>query len=257
MLNILKADFIRLRKSFAFWISMFAMLLVAGALMMIQATAMNYTVSLSRVIFLPMSMYGIAMAGFVSVFTGADFSDGFIRNKLLAFKYRESYVISQIIVCCMACVIVYLVVTVLTAGVGRFFFENDVKDLDFIRFFVLGIGMSLVSGCLFCVITLICCNKTKAIICCMGLAFVMLVLAMDTNAVLVHMASTESVFYSGVDGFRHVLYGICHDANPCGQAAQLSSWKVWHPIRMMLIDILLIVVLSALACFQFRRKDIQ
>ncbi len=117
--------------------------------------------------------------------------------------------------------------------------------------------MSLVSGCFYCVITLICSNKTRAIICCMGLAFIMLVLAMHTNAVLVHMASTESDVLSGVDGLRSVLYGICHDLNPCGQAAQLSSWKVWHPFRLMLIDIFLICGLSALACFQFQRKDIQ
>lgn len=52
--------------------------------MVMQATAMDYTVPLSRVIFLPLSLYGVTAAAFVSVFTGADFSDGFVRIKLLA-----------------------------------------------------------------------------------------------------------------------------------------------------------------------------
>jgi hypothetical protein len=75
-----------------------AMLGLSAAFMTMQATAMDYTVPLSRVIFLPMSMYCVTMAAFVSVFVGTDFSDGFIRNKLLTAEHRYSLVISQTIV---------------------------------------------------------------------------------------------------------------------------------------------------------------
>ena len=257
MIRILRADFIRLRKNFAFLVSLIGMLVLTSIFMFIQATSMDYTVPLSRVIFLPMSMYGLAMSAFVSTFVGTDFSDGFIRNKLLTTNRRSNYVISQIIVCCTACAIVYIVVTAFAAGVGQFFFENDVKGTDFILFFVLGLGMSLVSGCLFSVITLVCSNKTHAIVWCMGLAFIMLVLAMHTNSVLVQTAYKDgSLNPKYVDGFRRALNSILHDLNPCGQAAQLSSWEVWHPIRMIIMDIPLIFGLSALGCLLFQRKNI-
>ena len=68
MINNLKADFMRLRNSIAFRISLIVMLLFSAVFMFIQATAMDYTVPLSRVIFLPISMYGVTMAAFVSVF---------------------------------------------------------------------------------------------------------------------------------------------------------------------------------------------
>lgn len=258
MIKVLRADIIRLRKSFAFRLSLIGMLLLAAVFMFIQATAMDYTVPLSRVIFLPMSMYGIAMAAFVSVFAGTDFSDGFIRNKLLVVKDRDSLVISQAIVSCVGCVIVYVAVTAFSAGIGRFFFENNVDPVVFIRFFILGIGMSIVTGCLFSVITMICGNKTQSIVLCMGLAFGMLFLCLHTNEVLVQTEYKEGVLNPHyVSGIRREICSILHDINPCGQAAQLSAWEVWHLNRALIINLFVITGSSVLGCLLFRRKDVK
>ena len=258
MIRILRADFIRLRRSFAFRLSLIGMLVLAASFMFIQATAMDYTVPLSRVIFLPMSMYGIAMAAFVSVFVGTDFSDGFIRNKLLTAENRSSLVISQIIVSCVGCIIVYIVVTAFSAGIGRFFFENNVDALVFLRFFIIGIGMSIATGCLFSIITMICGNKTQAVILCMGLAFGMLFLCLHTNEVLVQTEYKDGVLNPHyVGGIRREVCSFLHDINPCGQAAQLSAWEVWHPIRALFINLLVIAGSSVLGCLLFRKKDVK
>ena len=258
MKGILRADFIRLRRSSAFRFSLIGMLVLAAAFMLIQAKAMDYTVPLSRVIFLPMSMYGIAMAAFVSVFAGTDFSDGFIRNKLLIAENRSSLVISQIIVSCFGCVIVYILVTAFSAGLGRFFFENNVDAAVFIRFFAIGLGMSIATGCLFSVVTMICASKTKAIILCMGLAFGMLFLCLHTNEVLVQSEYRDGVLNPHyVGGIRREICSLLHDLNPCGQAAQLSAWRVWHPIRALFISFLVIAGSTTLGCLLFSRKDIK
>ena len=257
MTKLLRADVIRLLKSTAFRLSLIGMIILAAAFMVMQATGMDYTVPLTRVIFLPMSMYGVAMSAFVSVFVGTDFSDGFIRNKLLTIKNRCSLVISQIIISCIACLIVYVVVTSFSAGVGQFFFENNVDRAVFCRFFVLGIGMSLVTGCLFSVVTMLCGNKTHAIIWCMGLAFGMLFLCLHTNEILVQPEYKDGLLNPHfVGGIRRKICSILHDINPCGQAAQLSAWEVWHPIRVFFINLFMITCSSALGCFLFRRKDI-
>ena len=257
MIRILRADLIRLRKSFAFRLSLIGMLTLAIFFMVMQATGMDFTVPLSRVIFLPMSMFGVAMAAFVSVFVGTDFSDGFIRNKLLVVKDRSNLVISQIIVNCIACFVVYTVITVFSAGIGQFFFENNVDRATFVQFYILGIGMSLVTGCLFSVITMLCGNKTHAIIWCMGLAFGMLFLCLHTNEILVQTEYKDGVLNPHyVSGIRREICSILHDINPCGQAAQLSGWEVWHPIRVLLCNILMLIGSSALGCLLFRRKDI-
>lgn len=258
MKKVLRADYSRLFKSRAFLLSIIGMIFIAGALMVMQATSMDYSVPLSRVIFLPLSMFGVVMAAFVSVFTGTDFSDGFIRNKLLTAEKRGSIVLSQIIVCSTACVIVYAVVTLLAAGVGCFFFENDVKPGVFAGYFLIGIAMSAAFGCLFSVITLICGSRTRAIVVCMGLGFVMLFICMRTNAMLVQPEYKDGVLNPKyVGGVRRIVYGVVHDLNPYGQASQLSSWEVWKPLRAALCDGALIAVLSALGCLVFRKKDVK
>ena len=87
-----------------------------------------------------MSLYGIAMAAFVSVFVGTDFSDGFIRNKILASDHRSDLVISHIIVSCSGGLLIYMIVTAFSTGIGRFFFENNMDSKVFFKYFLLGIG---------------------------------------------------------------------------------------------------------------------
>ena len=257
-MQMLRADFNRLRKSAAFRLALLGMLALAALFMFTQATAMDYTVPLSRVIFLPLSMFGVAMSAFVSVFVGTDFSDGFIRNKLLAAKGRSGVVISQIIVCCAACLAVYCAVTAFSAGGGMLFFENNVDGAVFVRYFILGLSMSLATGCLFSVVAMLCGHRTRAVVVCMALAFGMLFLCLHTNEILVQAEYRDGALNPRyVGGIRREICGILHDLNPCGQAAQLSAWQVWHPLRAMLFDLFSTAGLSALGCLLFRTKDIK
>ena len=58
MIRLLSASLYRLKKSAAFWSCLIGMLVIASVFMVMQATSMEYTVPLSRVIFLPLSFYG-------------------------------------------------------------------------------------------------------------------------------------------------------------------------------------------------------
>lgn len=73
MLRFLRADLRRLIRSRATLLFLLGMLLIAAGMLTMQATGMDYTVPLSRVVFLPLSFYGVAAAAFVSTFVGADF----------------------------------------------------------------------------------------------------------------------------------------------------------------------------------------
>lgn len=258
MLRFLRADLRRLTQSRALLLYALGMLLLAAALMVMQATAMDYTVPLSRVVFLPLSFYGVASAAFVSAFAGTDFSDGFIRNKLIAAARRRDVVFSQLVTCCAACALVFAVTTLFTLGVGSFFFQNDVTAGTFAAHFLLGIGMSLSVACLFAVVTLLCGNKPRAIVWCMGIAFAMLFLSLHTNQALVQPEIKDGLpnpHY--ISGLRRAVYGVLHDLNPCGQAAQLSTWRTFDPLRMALCDLLWVLGVPAVGCILFDRKDIQ
>lgn len=249
MLRLLRADFGRLKRGAALPLFLLGMLLVAAAMMVMQATAMDYTVPLSRVVFLPLSFYGIAAAAFVSVFAGTDFSDGFIRNKLIVARRRRDAALSLIAACCAACMGVYALIALLTLGIGGAFFENDVTATAFLGYFLLGLGMSASVACLFCSVALLCADRVRAVLWCMGAAFAMLFLCLHTHQAMVHAEAA--------DGLRRGIYGALHDLNPCGQAAQLSAWHVWNPLRAALCDLVWIAGLPALSCVLFERKDIR
>ena len=219
---------------------------------------MEYTVPLSRVIFLPLSFYGVAAAAMVSVFTGRDFADGFIRNKLIFSKSRSQVVLSQIVTSCIACVLVYSVTVLYTFGTARFFFENNVEPDLFAGYFALGLSMSAAIACLFCVITLLCGDQTRAVVWCMGISFGMLFLSLHTNQILVQTRYKNGALNPHyVEGAKRVLYGILHDLNPCGQAAQLSCWEVLEPMRAVLCNGLWILGTAAAGIVLFQRKDIK
>ena len=254
----LSANFHRLWKCRSFWLFLGGMLCLASVFMIMQYTAMDYTVPLSRVIFLPLSLYGIAAAAFVSVFVGTDFGDGFIRNKILSAHSRNHVVIAHLITSCTGCVLVYLAVTFFSLGVGAFFFDKDVTTNSFILFLFLGIGMSIAYGTIFCVTTLLCGNKTQAIIWCMMAAMLMLFLSLHTNQILIQTKFKDGVLNPHyTEGMKRIIYGILHDINPCGQAAQLTTWSYFEPIRGLLCNILWILVGTYLGCQLFKKKDIK
>lgn len=234
------------------------MLVIASVFMVMQATSMEYTVPLSRVIFLPLSFYGVAAAAMVSVFTGRDFADGFIRNKLIFSKSRSQVVLSQIVTSCIACGLVYSVTVLYTFGTARFFFENNVEPDLFAGYFALGLSMSAAIACLFCVITLLCGDQTRAVVWCMGISFGMLFLSLHTNQILVQTrykngARTRITWKEQ----KESCMGSYMIWNPCGQAAQLSCWEVWEPMRAVLCNGLWILGTAAAGIVLFQRKDIK
>lgn len=257
MRKMLSANLSRLFKSPALWLFLVCMLGLAFVFTMMQYTAMDYAVPMSRVIFLPLSLYGMAAAAFVSVFVGTDFSDGVIRNKILAARRRSDVIFSHIITSCIGCTAVYLVTTTFCACISIFLFENDVTANQFILYLFLGFGMSLAYGSLFCTLTLLCGDKVQAIIGCMVLSMMLLFLSLHTNQILVQEEFKNGVLNPHyVTGIKRALYGILHDLNPCGQAAQLSSWNYLNPARGVLCSAFWIAAGACLSCMCFRRKDL-
>ena len=257
MRRLLSADAVRITRDKWFWLCLGGMLAMAIAFMVMQYTAMDYTVPLSRVIFLPMSFYGMASAALVSLFVGEDFSDGFIRNKIIAGHSRQSIFTSNLIVGSVACTVIYLIVTIFVASLGCLFFEIDVSLSRFLQYLVMGMGMCLAYGSIYCTITMICGNKTTATVVCMGLAFFLLCACLHTNQVMVQPEYKNGLPNPAyVDGFAKAVYGFLHDLNPSGQAAQLSTMDIFQPARWILCDIFWIIA-AGVGCIIFSRKNIQ
>lgn len=258
MTRLLRADFYHVFCKKWLWLSVLFMMCSSIYFCMMQYTAMDYVVALDRVIFLPMSFYGVAVAALITMVVGEDFSDGIIRNKLISGKSKISVYFSLLTVSSAACVTVYAITVMTSYGVGVHFFENNVSGKELLYFFCMGIGISLVFASLFCTITALSGNKAFSAVVCMTLAFVMLFLAMHLNGILVQQEYKDGVLNPHyVGGIRRSIYEWIHDINPFGQAAQLSQMKCDNPFRCIFADILMIMLTGLIGMVFFHKKDIR
>lgn len=257
MRKLLSADTFRMFHSKWFWLCLSGMLAMSVGFIIMQYTTMDYTVPLSRVVFLPMSFYGMTVAALVSLFVGEDFSDGFIRNKIIAGRSRFSVFASNLVISLLACITIYLTTTLFTTAIGSFLFEIDLTPVTFFQYLIMGLGMCLAYGSIYCTITMLCGNKTTATVLCMGLAFFLLFAGLQTNQIMVQPEYKNGTLNPAyVDGFAKTVYAVLHDLNPTGQAAQLSAMDIFHPIRWIVCDLGWILA-AGMGTALFRRADIR
>lgn len=257
MRNILRADFYRMFSKKPFWIAAASMLAAAFALCVMQHTAMDYTVPLSRVIFLPMTFYALALAALIGVFVGTDFDDGTIRNKIIAGVSRRSIYFSNLIICLAAALALYLLTTLFALIIGVNWFEADVSPAKILSFALLGAFTCAAYSSIFCTISLLIGNKARAIAVSMALAFVILFLCLETNSLVVQEEYKNGVLNPHyVGGFMRRVVIYLHDINPNGQAAQLSAMKILNPARFVSLDVLWSAVSALFGANIFVRKDI-
>lgn len=258
MMGVLSADFVRMVSGKRLWVMTGAMVVIAMSFVLMQYTAMDYSVPLSRVIFLPMSFYGVVAAALVSMFVGENYSDGILRNKLSVGRSRRGVYLSLQGVTWMAAVAVYLITTLLTLCVSLPLFEVDVTFLDFVGYLGLGICTCLAYSSLFCMLSVLIDSKPNAVMVCMGTAFAMLIMSLHT-----HQRVTQPMMKDGlpnphyVSGVLREVYFLLHDLNPTGQAAQLSAMTCLSPLRWLLCDVLWMGVSVVLGTMLLEKKDIR
>ena len=122
---------------------------------------------------------------------------------------------------------------------------------------MLGMGMRLAYGSIYCTLTMLCGNKTTATVLCMGLAFFLLFASLHTNQIMVQPEYKNGALNPAyVDGFAKRVYAVAHDLNPTGQAAQLSTMDIFCPARFLLCDLVWLMPTGA-GMVIFNRKNIQ
>ncbi len=227
------------------------MLLASVGLVWMQATAMDYTVPFSRVIFLSQLFYGLAAAALASVYVSEDFASGVVRNKLIAGHARPAVFLSNLAVVSGACVALFALTSAFTGIIALPFFEMDASLSDILFCFLLGLPMCLSYAAVYCALATLLCDRARSVVGCMGLAFGMLALCMELNSVLVHADA------SAMGSLRLRLCALAYDLVPTGAAAQLSMMKFLQPLRCALLGIALAAAASASGALALRRMDIR
>ena len=274
MNNLLHADFRRLLRDRLFWSLMAAMALWAIILFFnhyrdkIQYGEMA---SLDSMFFNFAVLTGFASAAFCSLFTGREHSDGILRNKIIIGYSRTRIYLSGFLTCAAAMILsTFAYMTVLSAaGIPAFgFFQGDPANLLLI--FTGSILLNLVHVSIFHLISMLHSSKATSAIICMTLSFLLLAtaslllqkLAQPEVIQQVQMADgSPEVFLESnpkyLTGSARVLYQFFVDLLPAGQALQIASAQVMHPVQILLYSAGITVVLNWIGIYFFNRKNLK
>lgn len=282
MRRLLASNFSRLIKSKVFWICNLAIGLVALALLgqYYSEVQDGNTRSLEIMLFGYALLTGILTPGFASLFLGTEYSNGTIRNKLIAGHSRiKLYLANLITVFCAAVSFCfsYLVVTIL---IGPLLLGwPHISGSLFIMLFLETILTVAAFSTLFTMLCMLQTSKSLATALSMALAFMLLVMAVygDNRLIAEELeiyGYTSFISEEGEAGYEPMtrpnpyylggalrkVYEFESDLNPFAQSLQLVNRKEtvegafgrmpWYSMAIALVN-------TAVGMFFFRKKDIK
>lgn len=275
MLKLLRADFRRLLRSKAFTVPA-ALMLVAGLLMpVIHYIDLGGTPGLSFDLYF--SDYTVVavilLAVFASLFIGTEYSDGTIRNKLIAGHSRVNIYLSELAVCLAAGVIMcaayagaYLAVGLPLLGD----FSGGAKQMLLV--ILASFAMQAAFAALFTLVAMLCHSKAHTSVICILLAIVLF-----ASGILIANRLSEPEYYSSystsingevveepgipnpsyLSGTQRQVYAFLYDYLPGCQTIRLFALDKFNAGTFAMWDALTFALASCAGVLAFRKKDIK
>ena len=274
MTNLLGANLLRLKKSFLFWGTM-ALSLGFGGFMSVnrflEHQAYGYAVSMDSVFFGWAVVIGLVMAIFIPLFFGTEYSDGTIRNKIVAGHRRLHVYFANLAVSFFAAVCFNAAYMLSSALAGLPLIGWLSVDLITALLHVLG---GLVTTAAFCAIytltVMLFHRKASAAVLSMLTVMLLFGAALVVDGRL--QAPPEIVDYSisangeikdqmepnprYLQGAERELYEFVYDLLPAGQSIQYGNLAASHPARMILCALGIQAGFTAAGVCLFCKKDL-
>ena len=242
-----------------------------------------YTVTLDRMVFLPLSLYGVVAGAFAGLFLGQEFSEGTIRNKIIAGCGKEQVYLSGFLAAAGGALVLYASAVAVTAAAGSLLFATAKPLSDFLVFGLLGALCCLGYVSVFCLITMLRRSRSVSAVLCMLLAVVLLLTAMYINLQLTqeeYISQFSTTTQSGdvsvsiieenvepevtmvpnphyLTGIKRQAAELLQDLNPTGQAVQICAMNCANPVRLVLCDVFITLSTCLAGILLFRRRDLQ
>lgn len=275
MNKLLRSNLSRLWKNKFLWlviVFMFGLgvfITVAQHLDMVNYDTINY---FDENLLVYVAFIGCFSAVFCSLFSGTDYSDGTIRNKLVVGHHRSSIYLSNWLTSIIAAMVMTIAFLLSYCSLGCFLLESPVAQtgkmitLVFISIFTIIAFVSL-----FNMLSMLIAKKSASAIICLLTFFGLLVLAIIVQGKL--DAPEYVLDYSlTIDGVPQLVerlnpkylqpaarkvYQFFSDFPPTGQSVALTTYRVVHPYLMIVYSAVISAVTTILGIFVFRKKDLK
>lgn len=278
MRNLLSANFLRLKKSGLFWGTLALSFGYGAWVAMTQILQQaKYGIDDSPAFSRYTVLIGLVAAVFVSLFFGTEYSDGTIRNKLIAGQSRTSIYLTSLITA-SACGLLFSTAYLAACfAVGTPFLGSGL--LGYLRMHptsfcltLVGIQVLVLAYCaLFLFVTMNCAHKTTSAVICILTAFLLLFIGFRLHTRLNTAEFTPT--YTLTDG-REVkedwkpnpqylrgternVYQFLLDFTPGGQAVQYSGMAAGNLCLMPVYSLIILIVSTGAGVFLFRKKDLR
>ena len=278
MRRLLRTDFARLKASKTFWLTLAGMLAICLYLLLdLYHWTVRYPdaiISFENYLFNYMAFLGFCCAMTVGMFTGADYNDGTMRNKLIVGCERRDIYLSHLIVgfTMGAAVVIVCVGTMMAIG----FPMSDgfgIPNGRAVALILLSIPCAMAHSSICTAITLSIQNRTAAVI----VAFAVMVALFGAGLVVDGRLSGPemvpgpiTITEEGMEmaeerpnpaylrGTAREIYQWIDDIMPSGQMVQTADASdPPHMERWPFTSALVILVSSGIGYAIFKRKDIK
>lgn len=277
MNKLLSANFMRLKQSKAFWICAVSTLLISAGMMgwfsaLARELAQRGYVKPLDAYFFQLAPYtGAVGAIFISLFLGAEYSDGTIRNKLIVGHTRVNLYLANFLTCLAGGM--FITALWFLGGLPGVFligsFEMAASEVA--AYFFVALGFTAVFTAIYVLISSLSGNKAVTVVLVMviwvalslmgsavydrlhepefngGLAFI--------NGEFVMMEDTPNPMY--LTGSVRTAVELLYRILPTGQAIAMTSAEITTPGLDLAISLAVSIVITVIGMVLFHRKDLK
>lgn len=283
MRKLLHAGFARIRKSKVFWCGM--IVLAACSLMFILNSynlscrrEMPFPELFAESIFQHTVLMGIVFAVFCSLFSGTEYDNGTIRNKLMVGQSRTSIYLSNF-VCCMTAGMIQAAVSVLIGLAAGFLLAGrpEMSAEHFLQVSVVALFVCMAYMSVYNLFSMLIASRSHASIVNVLLAFSFLMFAAYLFSRLGEPEMTNNWSYTAdgvltagdlvpnpgyITGRKREIFQFLADALPGGQSYLIANFGMHadllrHPVLLCFYSAAITVITNATGIFIFRRKDMK
>lgn len=276
MRRLLRANFSRLMKNKLFWI-LTGVELFLGALFPVLHYMDNMDENagwtMDSTIFIYALFVPLMVSLLTALFIGSDYSDGTIRNKLIAGHVRRKIYAANLITNVEAAFILCFAfgLSHICAGTPLLgWFVSDVKTI--ILYLLVTFAMTAACIAIFTLISMLCSNKAYSVAGCILVIFMLLFVGVRITAALnepetygaysymsegVTVEEDETPNPNYVSGTKRRVYMFLNEFLPGGQMLRLSSMNAEHPGRYAVYDGIIFALTTGCGIFLFKRKDLK
>lgn len=284
MRNLLSAGFARLWRSKALWLSC---VFLAGEVITALRTRYNDRVTLGVTNYLDGGFFyyvvfiGILVAVVTTLLLGTEYSDGTLRNKVTVGCQRRDIYLANLIVCSVAALIMCAASIIPGLCVGLPLLGGFHMGVMRAVLFIIGtLTLALAFAAIFTLLAMLVSNRTVSAVAAILLALTLMAVGVyidsrlqagpTVDGLVIHTTDeagaidwdntvtqqTPNPLYLP-DGPLRTAFDFLHDFTPGGQMMQFAAVCPKRPEMLVVYNVVIIALTTALGVFLFRRKDLK